>query len=574
MYQFAQGQGEPVPVYQYSSGMAAQPYANQHWAEVLPGTVAPQGAPAGYFYDGAPSAEPLRYDSGYGMPYSQPALDEQCESDCADALSKATGACLLVPTPLIAIVAPICYLAVAEAQAHCDRCPEIMCYSMAPGRTVYKNWWGLFGSPDEEPFFPFANPGLDYECKNDWADMLPDWGGREALEGICDMCEPVFDKYGSGRGRSLLLDNLHMGLISTSVDTAVDTKVDVGKDTAAKALDEMSPETIRALGGRKGLASLDEAKVGLVAEQAKLHAQDKLRQGAVQAAASATGLDADTVGWLGSSVGALDYACDCGWTEDYACPSAEQPGRKGWAQDASTQCYKYCCEGVGSQLKSLEEIRAEVGLDDETVAKGLGSVADAVSGDDDQGYGSEHWQQGSGYAMQQPFQPQQQQQWQQWQQQQWQQQQQQWQQQAPPPAQYLNERPQQQYQQPLPAQQYGPAADTYAQTQQGYTPPSAHRRKFWQLGDAGQGCDAVCAASGSAECDVATLRGDEADEEYEVEGIAKNLLGQRCASSSGSSPSFAPAIDAAGGCLYANHGGRSCTVTSASHRRFCPCVVY
>ncbi|EOD04354.1 hypothetical protein EMIHUDRAFT_221133 [Emiliania huxleyi CCMP1516] len=63
MYQFAQGQGEPVPVYQYSSGMAAQPYANQHWAEVPPGTVAPQGAPAGYFYDGAPSAEPLRYDS-------------------------------------------------------------------------------------------------------------------------------------------------------------------------------------------------------------------------------------------------------------------------------------------------------------------------------------------------------------------------------------------------------------------------------------------------------------------------------------------------------------------------------
>ena len=277
MYQFAQGQGEPVPVYQYSSGMAAQPYANQHWAEVPPGMVAPQGAPAGYFYDGAPSAEPFRYDSGYGMPYSQPAPDEQCESDCADTLSKATGACLLVPTPLIAIVAPICYLAVAEAQAHCDQCPEIMCYSMAPGRTVYKNWWGLFGSPDEEPFFPFANPGLDYECKNDWADMLPDWGGREALEGICDMCEPVIDKYGSGRGRSLLLDNLHMGLISTSVDTAVDTKVDVGKDTAAKALDEMSPETIRALGGRKGLASLDEAQVGLVAEQAKLHAQDKLR---------------------------------------------------------------------------------------------------------------------------------------------------------------------------------------------------------------------------------------------------------------------------------------------------------
>ena len=96
-------------------------------------------------------------------------------------------------------------------------------------------------------------------------------------------------------------------------------------------MEEMSPETIRALGGRKGLASLDEAKVGLVAEQAKLHAQDKFRQGAVQAAASATGLDADTVGWLGSSVGALDYACDCGWTEDYACPSAEQPGRKGWA---------------------------------------------------------------------------------------------------------------------------------------------------------------------------------------------------------------------------------------------------
>ena len=196
-------------------------------------------------------------------------------------------------------------------------------------------------------------------------------------------------------------------------------------------MEEMSPETVRALGGRKGLASLDEAKVGLVAEQAKLHAQDKFRQGAVQAAASATGLDADTVGWLGSSVGALDYACDCGWTEDYACPSAEQPGRKGWAQDASTQCYKYCCEGAGSQLKSLEEIR-----------------------------------------------------------------------------------------------------------------------------------------------DVATLRGDEADEEYEVEGIARNLLGQRCASSSVSAPSFAPAIDAAGGCLYANHGGRSCTVTSASHRRFCPCVVY
>merc|ERR550514_1391959 len=101
---------------------------------------------------------------------------------------------------------------------------------------------------------------------------------------------------------------------------------------------------------------------------------------------------------------------------------------------------------------------------------GLGSVADAVSGDDDQGYGSEHWQQGSGYAMQQPFQPQQQQQWQQWQQQQ-QQQQQQWQQQAPPPAQYLNERPQQQYQQPLPAQQYGPAADTYRRHSRGTRRP-------------------------------------------------------------------------------------------------------